>query len=320
MESFKNEKIQVGEYTVCNDGRVFKNGKEVKYYINSEGYVRCLFKGKTVGVHTLIAKHFNSNDSSSRTYVNHIDSNKENNHFYNLDWVTQSENNIHQILSRVFNKKQKLYLLNKDEPIKIFMNFKEAIDETKISLRSIWLSIKNNEVILNTHYKFVYSKNKLFNKIDNLNISRIGKPIKVKNIFTNEITIFKSITDAAKSFNVKNNHIWYSIRRSPGLPRFLLKCYQVSYIEDDFDKISNIDIKLAANRGEKKVLCYDIKRNSYIFFNSAAEFIREYKISRKIVTVMLLKNKIKIYKDLVFLYFNDDNKQVLINFVNNMRK
>ena len=56
------------------------------------GYPKQLFKH----VHRLVAKAF-CNNPFNKLIVNHIDENKMNNSFNNLEWVTTLENNIHSI-------------------------------------------------------------------------------------------------------------------------------------------------------------------------------------------------------------------------------
>lgn len=92
------------KYLISNYGRVFslnyrRSGKvkEIKPY-NKKEYlaVDLLFSGKrnTIKVHRLVASHFIPN-LKSKPQVNHIDGNKKNNHFSNLEWATNSENQIH---------------------------------------------------------------------------------------------------------------------------------------------------------------------------------------------------------------------------------
>jgi hypothetical protein len=92
-----------GEYYVSNYGRVksLKRGKEIilKDSCFGVGYrgVKLHFKGgirKSRTIHKLVAVAFISNEENKKE-VNHIDGNKLNNNFTNLEWVTRSENAQH---------------------------------------------------------------------------------------------------------------------------------------------------------------------------------------------------------------------------------
>ena len=74
------------------------NGRKINPYLGSDGYmhVRRRENGKIYycRVHTIIANCFVENPNNYK-YVNHIDSNKKNNHPSNLEWCTNSENIKH---------------------------------------------------------------------------------------------------------------------------------------------------------------------------------------------------------------------------------
>ena len=89
-------------YWCTEDGRIistFKVGKVLKMYPNSKGYLQV-----TLGhygsncrkyVHRLVAESFLYNPGN-KPQVNHIDGDKLNNHFSNLEWVTNQENSDHR--------------------------------------------------------------------------------------------------------------------------------------------------------------------------------------------------------------------------------
>lgn len=99
-------------YVVSNHGRVFRIEREVKrgiqkyiakekelsQAVNSVGYYVLNLKVNGVCfyrlVHRLIAEAFLSN-TEGKDLVNHIDSNKLNNHVSNLEWVNRRENYSH---------------------------------------------------------------------------------------------------------------------------------------------------------------------------------------------------------------------------------
>lgn len=76
---------------------IIKPERELTARVNNRGYLAlAMGRGNTKMVHRLVAEHFCHNpDPSTKKWVNHIDGNKLNNNYSNLEWCTIKENNQH---------------------------------------------------------------------------------------------------------------------------------------------------------------------------------------------------------------------------------
>ncbi len=91
------------KYKISNYGKVksLHINKFMKILINQNGYHfynlrdKKTGKGMTMLAHRLVAKLFVNGETKTKNVVNHIDENKKNNYYKNLEWVTQRENVIH---------------------------------------------------------------------------------------------------------------------------------------------------------------------------------------------------------------------------------
>ena len=124
-------------YSVSDDGRVFFQGNELPQKPNSQGYMYVTINGKRVRVHRLVAMAFVPNPHN-KPDVNHIDGNKQNNHYTNLEWVTKSENQKHAVIIsptmieglKKYDLGKSVVALNKDGTLyKIFNSVRDAARE-----------------------------------------------------------------------------------------------------------------------------------------------------------------------------------------------
>ena len=86
-------------YTIREDGQVRnRHGRVISQQIGNSGYIRIELwssgSGKKYLLHRLLAQAFIPNPKA-KPQINHIDGNKTNNALSNLEWCSQSENQLH---------------------------------------------------------------------------------------------------------------------------------------------------------------------------------------------------------------------------------
>ena len=122
-------------YFISSLGR-FKNKKGVimsEYKPHHSGYIYLRVNIKKYGLHRLVALTFIEN-TENKPFVNHIDGNKINNNFENLEWVTCAENNLHNHtigLIKCYKRPVVQYDLEMNK-IQTFISIKEASDKLNI--------------------------------------------------------------------------------------------------------------------------------------------------------------------------------------------
>lgn len=168
MEIWKDIKGWDGLYQISNHGRLKSFLKDPHGYIRSikhggGWYLTAVLTGrgrksKTKRIHNLVAEHFIPNPFN-RNVINHIDLNKQNNHYLNLEWVTTKGNYNHAVENGIdfqagMNRYNKfirpcpvLQVSISGKIISKFNNCKEAGKITGICARNI------HQVASKTEYK-----------------------------------------------------------------------------------------------------------------------------------------------------------------------
>jgi len=111
ISNFGNVKSLTRTYKDSLCRTINKKGRPQKKYIRRNYWSVWLNKNnqsKSFSIHRLVAIHFVYN-YENKEYVNHIDGNKFNNYYLNLEWCTAKENTSHAIENKliVFNSGEK---------------------------------------------------------------------------------------------------------------------------------------------------------------------------------------------------------------------
>ena len=157
------KRYEKSKYLISQDGCVIneKTGREIKWQSNGNGYFKVTLTIKGVQfqryIHRLVCSLYNPASEFIGAQVNHIDGNKNNNSHLNLEWVTNSENQIHahktglkangnKLWNGKFSKSDIAYIKDLKKEGKKQNWIAEHMDTTKSTI---------SEIINNKRYKYI---------------------------------------------------------------------------------------------------------------------------------------------------------------------
>jgi hypothetical protein len=137
-------------YKIDEHGVVYGPQKgRLNFHYNEKGYQHAfLYNGKRrcLKVHRIVAELYVENPNNY-TEVNHIDGNKKNNHYTNLEWCSRSENVRHAIKHGLI-RNRKGELTETSKPVRhnhtgqIYNSMAEAARRTGLSYKQVYTNRK----------------------------------------------------------------------------------------------------------------------------------------------------------------------------------
>lgn len=153
-------------YFVSEDGKVISkvqsNPKELCQWVDNVGYKQVILRKNNKKhykrVHILVANAFVEGKTEENNMVNHIDGNKLNNNFTNLEWTSNKKNTQHAYDNNLYKSTYRcevkaIHKITGKEYI--FKSIRSCAEELELNRKTI-TSILKGEKVNNYDYDFEY--------------------------------------------------------------------------------------------------------------------------------------------------------------------
>lgn len=285
-------KYNNNEYYISDYGRIRNKNRLLNPKSDEEGYLRVDIKDKKKRLHRLVAKKFVQNSNYYPT-VNHINGNKIDNYYKNLEWVTSKMNSQHAIENGLKKNIKKVILYKENNNIiNIFNSCVDASLKLNIAYSIILRCCKGtgrNYKNTNMKFKYLSSTDDLINKkIDIKTIPNKKSKDLLKKIIQyddnfNIINIFKSITETSIKLNISvktvKNYCNNKTKNEKIKLKYLSNTDDLANKKIDISTIIMKPINIKNNLRKEKVIQYDINNKIINIFESLTEAAKQLNIS-----------------------------------------
>jgi hypothetical protein len=314
-----------------SEGNIYDQYMVKRNTRNREGYRETNVKNDqgimiTSGVHNLIALAFHGKPIPPQDRVNHRDLDRANNRADNVEWVTPLQNNIHLKVMKKDNHRFCVVGVRNTADgsfyTESFMSVWDAEEKTGTPHLTVWDSIKDNKFIGEWLFSFKKYSGNIPKELQKEKIKERKaedgkvpiKGVKFRNIDTDEVIEFDSFIAAGKHFDTYPSHIHQAIPYR-NVVRIFKKQYQVAYLDQDFQEITETDIEKARGHGKKQVAAWCHLKQRLYLYESAAAFIADSKLTRPVVFYALGKNNLRRLGDWTVVYYEEQNVSNMLDHV-----
>lgn len=162
IEYWKDIDNHEDNYKISNFGNVYSKHHNRLIFLYENIYYKVYLQKNNYSVHILVAKHFVQKFNAEYNIVNHIDENKLNNHYKNLEWTTYQGNSIAYQENRKKRAIREIIQYDLDgNVIKEWKNVYDIIEQNKTYNRKHLLICINRENKA-YNYKWVLENNHIF--------------------------------------------------------------------------------------------------------------------------------------------------------------
>lgn len=305
-------------FLASDTGEIYDSeGSLRNQYRNLDGYCTAAIlqddnRWVTYGVHRLVALAFlEPPDDPMVLTVNHKDRDKANNWVNNLEWVTPALNNVHCALTRTAQRPMILMWRGDESGSILSESLNTAAAMADCQPEQVWDSVVTGTPINGWSFRHQRSRDPLPPHLRKTTIPERDargrlpeRAIRMRDIYTGEVTVYKTMTLAATAHGVLTGHL-SAVARAKGLSLFRGQ-YQVAYADKPFGIYTDAELHEAAKRGVGRQVAIRMEDGTVIHYPSASQFITESGLSKKAVTTRLKRDgemkTISTYAGIEFAY------------------